>query len=57
MKKDNNAQYWYGIAMVLIFLLFFGFVIYLVYTLIVKASNDEFSNVALIQSIASLFLP
>lgn len=55
MKKDNNAQYWYGIAMVLIFLLFFGFVIYLVYTLIVKASNDEFSNVALIQSIASLF--
>lgn len=55
MKKDNNAQYWYGISVVFIFLMFFGFVIYLIYTLIVKASNDEFSNVALIQSIASLF--
>lgn len=55
MKNDNNAQYWYGIGMVLVFMFFFGFVIYLVYTLIVKASNNEFSNVALIQSIGSLF--
>ena len=54
MKKDN-AQYWYGIGMVFIFLFFFAFVVYLVYTLIVKAANNEFSNVALIQSIGSLF--
>lgn len=55
MKKDDNAQYWYGIGMVFIFLLFFGFVVYLVYTLIAKVANNEFSNVALIQSIGSLF--
>lgn len=54
MKKDN-AQYWYGIGMAFIFLLFFGFVVYLIYTLIAKAANNEFSNVALIQSIGSLF--
>ena len=55
MKKDNTAQYWYGIGMVFIILLFLGFVVYLIYTLIAKAANNEFSNVALIQSIGSLF--
>lgn len=55
MKKDSNAQYWYGIGMVLIVLSFLGFLIYLIYTLIVKASNNEFSNVALIQTLFSLF--
>lgn len=56
MTKDSDkAQYWYGIGMFLIFLLFVGFVIYLVYTLVVKAANNEFSNVALIQTLFSLF--
>ena len=54
MKKDNS-QFWYGIGMFFIFLLFLAFVIYLVYTLIVKVATNEFSNVALIQSIFSLF--
>lgn len=54
MKKDNS-QFWYGIGMFFIFLLFLAFVVYLVYTLIVKVANNEFSNVALIQSIISLF--
>lgn len=56
MKKNNNGQYWYGIGMFSIFLLFLGFVVYLVYTFIVRASNNEFSNTALIQTLLSFIL-
>lgn len=54
-KSNNNAQYWYGIGMFLIFILFFGFVFYCIYTLIVKAANNEFTNIALLQTLFSLF--
>lgn len=56
LESNNKGYYIYSIFAILGFLVLFGFVIYLVYDLLVKLSTNQFTNATVIQSIIALFI-
>jgi hypothetical protein len=53
-NQKGNGQYWYGIGMMTLFLAAFAFLCYLGYQLIIKASNKEFQNTTILQTLITL---
>lgn len=54
--KQRGSQYWYGIGMMMLFLLFFGGIAYIVYDLILQASTGKFSDLTLVTQVTTIFL-